>query len=156
MILGGWNFSEVTTFQSGQTLSPVASGNVTTAVNSTTTNRPNVVYGVSDRLANPTLAEWFNTAAFSLPAPFTFGDASRTIPNIMGPRLINADVALYKEFVIKERYKLALRGEAFNLFNRPDFGNPNLSVGTPAFGTISSLLVNPLPRNVQLSMRVTF
>jgi hypothetical protein len=156
MILGGWNFSEITTFQSGQTLSLVASGNVTTAVNSTSTNRPNVVSGVSDKLANPTLAEWFNTAAFALPAPFTFGDASRTIPNVMGPRLINTDFALYKDFVIKERYKLDLRGEAFNLFNRPDFGNPNLTVGTPTFGTITSLLVNPLPRNIQVSMRVTF
>jgi Carboxypeptidase regulatory-like domain len=156
MLLGGWNFSEITTFQSGQTLSLVAPGNVTTAVNSTSTNRPNVVPGVSDQLANPTLAEWFNTAAFSLPAPFTFGDASRTIPNVMGPRLINTDIALYKDFIVKEKFKIDIRGEAFNLFNRPDFGNPNLTVGTPTFGTITSLLVNPLPRNIQLSMRVTF
>jgi hypothetical protein len=115
-----------------------------------------VVPGVSDQLANPTLAEWFNTAAFTTPAPFTFGNASRTIPNVMGPRLINMDVALYKDFVIKERYKIDLRGEAFNLANRPDFGNPSTNVSLSTFGTISSLLVNPLPRNIQLSMRVTF
>ena len=156
MVLGGWNFSEVTSFQSGQTLSLVAPGNVGTAQNNTTTNRPNVVYGVSDQVANPNLQQWFNTAAFSLPAPFTFGNASRTIPNVMGPRLINVDVALYKDFRIKEKYMVDLRGEAFNLFNRPDFGNPNLTVGSPTFGTITSLLVNPLPRNIQLSLRVTF
>jgi len=155
MVLGGWNFSEITTFQSGQTLSLSAPGNVVTAQNNTT-NRPNVVYGVSDQVANPTLSQWFNTAAFSLPAPFTFGNASRTIPNVMGPRLINMDVALYKDFVVKEKYTIDLRGEAFNLFNRPDFGNPNLTVGSPTFGMITSVLVNPLPRNIQLSLRVTF
>jgi hypothetical protein len=155
MVLGGWNFSEITTFQSGQTLSLSAPGNVVTAQGNTT-NRPNVVYGVSDQVANPSLSQWFNTAAFSLPAPFTFGNASRTIPNVMGPRLINVDVALYKDFVIKEKCTIDLRGEAFNLFNRADFGNPNLTVGSQTFGTITSLLVNPLPRNIQLSLRVTF
>jgi hypothetical protein len=156
LILGGWNISEITTFQSGQTLSLSASGNVTTAQGNVTSNRPNVVPGVSDQLAHPTIAQWFNTAAFTPPAPFTFGNASRTIPNVMGPRLINSDFALYKDFRIREKYIVDLRGEAFNLWNRPDFGNPNLVVGSPTFGTITSLLVTPLPRNIQLSMRVTF
>jgi hypothetical protein len=156
MILGGWNFSTVTSFQSGQTLSLSASGNVGTAQANTTTNRPNVVSGVSDQLANPSIAEWFNTAAFTTPAPFTFGNASRTIPNVMGPRLINMDIALYKDFIIKEKYKIDLRGEAFNVANRPDFANPATNASLSTFGTITSLLVNPLPRNIQVSMRVTF
>jgi hypothetical protein len=150
LALGGWNFSTVTSFQSGQTLSLSASNNVTSS------NRPNVVPGVSDQLANPTLAEWFNTAAFSIPAPFTYGDSSRTIPNVMGPRLINVDFALYKDFLIKEKYKIDVRGEAFNLMNRPDFGNPGTNASSTSFGVISSLLVTPLPRNIQLSMRLTF
>lgn len=75
----------------------------------------------------------------------------------MGPRLINVDFALYKDFTVREKYKIDLRGEAFNLMNRADFGNPGTNVSTPAtFGVISSLLVTPLPRNVQVSMRVTF
>ena len=114
MILGGWNISEITSFQSGQTLSLSASGNVTTAQGNITSNRPNVVPGVSDQLAHPTIAQWFNTAAFTPPAPFTFGNASRTIPNVMGPRLINTDFALYKDFRIREKYIIDLRGEAFN------------------------------------------
>ena len=150
LALGGWNLSSVSTFQSGQTLSVSASNNVTTS------NRPNVVPGVSDTVANPTLAKWFNTAAFSVPAPFTYGNASRTIPNVMGPRLINEDLALYKDFTIKERYVMDLRGEAFNLMNRPDFGNPGTNASVPTFGVISSTLVAPLPRNLQVSMRFTF
>lgn len=150
MLLGDWNFSSIATFQSGQTLSLSASNNVTS------TNRPNVVSGVSDQLAHPTLSEWFNTAAFSVPAPFTYGDASRTVPNVMAPRLINEDFALYKDFVIRERYKIDLRGEAFNLMNHPDFGNPGTNASVPTFGVISSTLVSPLPRNCQVSLRFTF
>jgi hypothetical protein len=149
-ILGGWNLSMVASFQSGQTLSLSAANNVTS------NNRPNVVAGVSDTVANPSLTEWFNTAAFSIPAPFTYGDASRTIPNVMGPRLINVDLALYKDFTIHEKYKIDLRGEAFNLMNRPDFNSPATNISSTTFGTITSLLVTPLPRNLQLSLRVTF
>ncbi len=150
LVLGGWNLSTIASFQSGQVLSLSASNNVTTA------NRPNVVSGVSDKLSNPTLAEWFNTAAFSIPAPFTYGDASRTIPNVAAPRLINVDFALYKDFTVREKYKLDLRGEAFNLMNRPDFGNPGTNASSATFGVISSTLVTPLPRNLQISMRFTF
>jgi hypothetical protein len=74
----------------------------------------------------------------------------------MGPRLINVDFALYKDFLIREKYKIDLRGEAFNLMNRPDFGNPGTNESSTSFGVISTLLVTPLPRNIQLSMRLTF
>jgi hypothetical protein len=74
----------------------------------------------------------------------------------MGPRLINADLAIYKDFVIKERYKIDLRGEAFNLMNRPDFANPATNASSTTFGSITSLLVNPLPRNIQVSLRVSW
>jgi len=70
--------------------------------------------------------------------------------------LINVDFALYKDFIVREKIKIDLRGEAFNLANRPDFGNPGTNASSATFGVISSLLVNPLPRNIQLSMRFTF
>ena len=149
LLLGGWNVSTVASFQSGQTLSLSATNNLGT-------NRPNVVPGVSDQVANPSLSQWFNTAAFSVPAAFTYGNASRTIPNVMGPRLINVDLALYKYFAVRERYKIDLRGEAFNFANRPDFNNPATNASLPTFGTITSTLVNPLPRNIQLSLRLSF
>lgn len=149
LALGGWNLSTVASFQSGQTLSISATNNLGN-------NRPNVVPGVSDQVAHPTLSQWFNTAAFSVPPAFTYGNSSRTIPNVMGPRLINVDLALYKDFVVHERFTIALRGEAFNLANRPDFGNPATNASLSTFGTVTSTLVNPLPRNIQLSMRISF
>jgi hypothetical protein len=149
LVLGGWNVSSVASMQSGQTLSLSATNNLGN-------NRPNVVSGVSDKVNNPSLSQWFNTAAFSIATPFTYGNSSRTIPNVMGPRLINVDFALYKDFVVRERFTIDVRGEAFNLANRPDFGNPATNASLPTFGTITSTLVNPLPRNIQLSMRVSF
>jgi hypothetical protein len=69
---------------------------------------------------------------------------------------MNEDFALYKDFRLKENYTLQLKGEAFNLTNRPDFGNPGLNASLPTFGIISSTLVTPLPRNCQISLRLTF
>ena len=92
---------------------------------------------------------WFNTAAFSVPAPFTYGNASRTIPNIMGPRLINEDFALYKDFVIREKYKIDLRGEAFNLMNRGEDLDVQRRRGS-TFGDVSSI---QLPRTTRVGIR---
>ena len=42
--------------------------------------RANVVPGVAWRLDNPTPAQFFNIAAFQLPAQFTFGNVGRNTP----------------------------------------------------------------------------
>jgi hypothetical protein len=46
------------------------------------------------------------------------------------------------------------RAEAFNLWNKPQFGVPNSTVGTPAFGQISSLATNP--RQLQFALKFIF
>ena len=71
--------------------------------------------GVSDQAAHQSLAQWFNPAAFAPPAPFTYGNASRTIPNIMSDGMVDFDFSLYKDFALTERFKLQLKGEAFHL-----------------------------------------
>jgi len=120
------------------------------------TQRPNVVPGVSAKLDEPTLNAWINKAAFSVPAPFTYGNAGRTIPNVMSDGLFNIDFSLYKDFNIRERFKLQLKGEAYNLTNTPTFDVPNRDVNAQNFGTVTATALNPRPRSVQLSMRVTF
>ena len=120
------------------------------------TQRPNVVAGVSPKLDTPTLDAWINKAAFSIPAPFTYGNASRTIPNVSSDGLFNIDFSLYKDFSILERFKLQLKGEAYNLTNTPTFDVPNRDVNAQNFGTVTATALNPRPRSVQLSMRVTF
>jgi hypothetical protein len=125
------------------------------------TNRPNVVAGVDPTLSNPTLAKWFNTAAYTTPAPFTYGNSSRTMPNVTGPGLQTIDFSVFKDFTFRERYKLQVRGEAFNLFNKPAFDVPGRDVTQQTFGVVTATLVtaqtaNAGSRELQFSLRLSF
>jgi outer membrane receptor protein involved in Fe transport len=65
----------------------------------------------------------------------------------------NYDMTLSKWFPIKgEALKMQLRADAFNLFNRTQFGNPNTQLGSPNFGVVTSVF-GP-PRFIQLGARL--
>ncbi len=90
-ILGGWQVNGITTFQSGFPLAINAATNTTNLFSDDngqdSSLRPNVSGSValpSDRSLQSKLSEWFNTKVFSQPAPFTFGNLSRTVPNVRG------------------------------------------------------------------------
>jgi hypothetical protein len=95
---------------------------------------------------------WFNTAAFKVPAAFTFGDVGRN--TLYGPGRQTLDLALQREFSVAERVKLQLRGEAFNALNHTNLGTPNRFVNTPQFGTITEAATPG--REIQLSARLSF
>jgi hypothetical protein len=104
---------------------------------------------VQDRLDN-----FINPAAFSAPAPFTFGNVARTLPDVRGPGLTNLDFSLFKTFALTEALRLQFRAESFNLTNSPMFGLPNQSFGTVAFGAITGTANNP--RQLQFALRMFF
>ena len=148
-ILGGWQLNAIQTIESGTPISlaaTVAGGG----------NRPNVVSGQTARLESPTIDRWFNTAAFANPAGYTYGDVSRTLPNVHTDSLYNMDLSLFKNFAIRERAKLQLRAEAFNVSNTPTFGEPGRAINTATFGVVTALAFTPKPREVQLALRLTF
>jgi hypothetical protein len=96
--------------------------------------------------------EFFNTAAFSAPAPFTYGDAGRdTIP---GPGNNIFDFALSRKFRVHEGHSIQFRAEAFNTFNHPNWGipGPYPDFG-PFFGKIFS---SGPPRRMQFALRYDF
>lgn len=72
---------------------------------------------------------------------------------LRGPGTINADFSLFKNFTAREKAKFQFRSEFFNLFNRPNFGNPVATFNSPTFGTIQT---SSPGRVVQLGLRVTF
>jgi hypothetical protein len=91
--------------------------------------RPNVVAGCQkaiDGSARSKLTGWFNTARLTTPAIYAFGNEARTDPTLRGPGIANYDFSVFKNTAITERVKLVFRAEAFNLFNRVQFGSPNL------------------------------
>jgi hypothetical protein len=115
--------------------------------NSRNVRRPNVVAGVNPYLNND--RSLINPAAFSIPAPGTFGNSSRN--SLAGPRLAQFDLTLSKKFPITEKASLEFRSEIYNLFNKANFANPaNLRLaqgivngGTFAGGVVSTSGLQP-------------
>lgn len=152
-LISGWGLNGVTTFQSGAPLP------ISVAVNQNgfgAGQRPNRT-GVDAKLegsAQSRLNGWFNTAAFSLPGPWRFGNASRTMPDARSHGINNFDFTLFKNTRVTEKVGLQFRTEVFNLFNRVRFGYPGTALGTPQFGVISGQVNDP--RLIQLGLRLLF
>ena len=106
------------------------------------------VFGPGTRTAD----QWFNPAAFSTPAAFTFGNVGRN--TVYGPGRQTLDLALQREFSITEQIKLQVRAEAFNALNHSNLGTPNRFVNTPQFGTITEAATPG--REIQFGVRLSF
>ena len=151
-VLGGWSAGPIVSVNTGLPL------NLTVNGNPSNTGQGSVV-GNNDRpnaagnwhLANPTVQEWFNTAAFVANAPYTFGNAGAYI--LRGPGVVNLDLAAHKSFRISERVSAQLRLESFNATNTPPLGAPNTAVGNPLFGQITSAGSS---RDNQIGLKVIF
>jgi hypothetical protein len=89
--------------------------------------------------------------SFALPAPGTFGNVGKDA--LVGPGLMTWDMGFFKNFPFGERYKIQVRAEFFNAFNRANFSNPSNSVTAGAFGSITSA---GDPRIGQLALKVVF
>ena len=151
-ILNGWQSSGVITLQDGTPINPFYY--TEDFANTGTPNRPNVVPGqaLGSPAGGQTVAHWFNTAAFSNPAPYTYGNAGRDI--IPGPGNEVIDLALHRRFQVRERLSLELRGEAYNSLNHPNYGIPGPYPDlTSIFGVILS---SGSPRRIQFGARFDF
>jgi hypothetical protein len=154
-LVGGWGLQGIVTYSAGFPLHITNATNNSNALNGG--QRPNVVGDPSTVTATTLtgrLNQWFNTAAFAQPAPFTFGNEPRNDPRLRGDHLINSDVSLVKTLQIHESLALQFRAECFNMVNHPQFAAPNTSFGTAQFGQVSAQ--QNLPRLVQLSLRLRF
>jgi hypothetical protein len=100
------------------------------------------------------LNDYINSAAFSQPAPFTFGNAPRTLSNVRGPGTHDVDLSLFKNFQATERVNVEFRAEAFNLLNQVVFGTPNTTLSSGQFGVITSQ--SNTPRQIQLALKAVF
>jgi hypothetical protein len=75
-----------------------------------------------------------NPAAFTTPAPGTFGNLPRNA--LRGPIFRQFDLVLNKRFKFTETANLQFRTEIFNIFNTTNFANPAAALATvltPAF-----------------------
>jgi len=151
-VVGGWSLGTIAELRSGTPLEAVELTNNTNSFSQQ--NRPNVV-GNPNQLSGPqSISEWFNTAAFAVPAAYTFGDAGRTFGE--GPGAISVDASLLKDFSVRERFAAQFRVEALNVLNHANFGNPDTRQGSPTFGKITSLVSGNQDRIIQLGLHLQF
>ena len=151
-ILGNWKLNGIFTAQTGLPFTPTLASSVSNAGGS----RPDLLGDPT--ISNPTRDRWFNTsfnesgAVWGVPEQYTFGNAGRNI--LRGPGRVNVDFSLFKDIPLSESFNLQYRAEFFNLFNTPQFGLPNDSIGSPNAGIITSIVGNP--RQVQMGLRLSF
>jgi hypothetical protein len=145
-VLGGWQSNGILFAQSGLWFSPVLN---TPTTNTGTDSRPDISGPVS---YPKTINEWFDPSAFTTPALYTYGDARRN--SLLGPGRTNFDLSLSKTFPVRDRSLFEFRVDAFNVFNHPQFGYPNATIGNPQAGQITSTVGNP--RNMQAALRFQF
>lgn len=162
-LAGSWELTSVAMARTGfpvnvtvdRSASAVPDGN-------TTDQRPDLIPGVPlTPPGGPTVAEWINPAAFAVPAAGTFGNAPRDVAR--GPGTWQMDLGAVKRFLLTERAAVEFRAECFNLFNHPQYGQPqaDFSAGPGVFGSIiSTLNTGPVgtgtPRQLQFALRFSF
>ncbi len=156
--VGGWQVSTLLIIQSGQPFTPVM-GNGTASYASGGGGfawYPNVIG--NSHLANRGVKQWFNEAAFAVPASGTFGNERRN--QLTGPALSTVNLSLGKTFAIREGMGLQIRADADNVFNHPNYALPNanlsLTGSTISTGTSNISNTSVPMRNMQLSARFSF
>lgn len=153
--IGGWQINGIGQFQSGNPLGVVAVNNALFN-NNNTAQRANwngqdpQIHGPISKRINA----YFNVNDFTAPAPFTYGNSSRTLKGVSTPGVTNFDVSAIKNITLHDNWRVQFRAESFNLFNRPQFGPPDTVLGDGTTGVIS--LQNNLPREIQLAFRLEF
>jgi trimeric autotransporter adhesin len=150
-LFGGWSWSGNTTIQSGAPFTARVVGNfvdVSSGVNGTLRADYN---GEPIAIDHPTVLRFFNTDAFSVPAPGFFGTAARN--TITGPGSYNMNMALSKNFNFNRSHGMTVRLQATNVFNAVQFSTIDTVVNSPTFGHVTG--VRPM-RSVQVVTRIRF
>jgi len=163
MAFGGWTMSAIGTAQTGLPVNITidrSNGSVPGNFAISGAERPDYVFGTP--LTPPggsTPQEWINPAAFTIPASGTFGNLGRNA--FRAPAISQLDVTMAKDIGLTEHVTLRFRADAFNIFNRAQFGAPNADFSQVNFGTISTTITSyatgrGTPREFQLSARISF
>ena len=156
-IFDNWEVSTIITAESGEPFT------VTTGTDNSLTgeqqDRPNLVGTQAlstSRPKNQKLAEYFNIHAYVANPIGTFGNLGRD--TLIGPGLADVDFGIFKNFPMWEKTRLQIRFEAFNLFNRPNFGEPDSSLVDQGLGEVLSAVSGAAGagRIIQIGGKFTF
>jgi hypothetical protein len=163
-LVGGWTVSSIIQGQSGPHLTAFYTTHCGSGTNCYGSEKADAVSGQDPNDGPHTLAQWFNTSAFSVAA---FRDASgRSIfagrfgnaekGTITGPGVWNVDFAAMKDFRVTTGVTVRANVFVTNLFNHANWGRPDTNVTSANYGRITSLNPNFPLRTVVVGARVIF
>lgn len=134
LVLGGWDFSGITTVESGLPFTPTVSYAplLNADLNSVRTDQ------IGDpSVSHPDANLWFNPAAFTAPqSPGRNGFVHHN--SLRGPGLVNFDLSLGKVFTVAEGKTLEFKWENYNALNHVNLANPNGTVDVTGAGQITA------------------
>lgn len=130
-IIGNWNVGTIVTLESTHPFDVLAGADVAN------TGGPN--QRAERTSANPYASaqnnkHWLNAAAFTAPAPYTFGNQRRN--DLFGPAYRDVDFNAFKNCPLTKRVTLQFRAEFFNILNTTNYGVPVNNIQSSAFGQI--------------------
>ncbi len=168
-LLGGWQFTGVSTYISGAPLQPLASTGVNfgiagTAANGEAIANSTFLTGSPDISAMPVLTcdprqglsgdQVLNPSCFALPTPGSNGNY--IFPDLRGPAYTNHDFAVFKNFPMGGSRKFQFRASFTNVFNHPQRffdDNENLKLQFTN-GQLSNTQFGVLPRDNKFGRRI--
>ena len=160
-LIGGWQVSGILSARTGLPVNITVTRKAADMLDGNNRNqRPDLVPGVPIYTTDQPITNWFNPAAFAVPAKGTWGNLGRNVAR--GPRFWEVDSALEKTTPVGGKMNVKVRAEAFNLFNRPIFANPAANISAvSSFGRITNVLNagavgTGTPRRMQLMVRVEY
>jgi hypothetical protein len=157
----GWQLNSLLTFFTGQPVNILAGTNVSgTGENQDRVNLIGDPFSNVPVLTNTTARQYLNPAAFAKPAAGSFGNIGRDV--LYGPGFGSVDFSVFKKIPITERVRAEFRVEIFNLLNRTNWANPNVTLSSSSFGQLTSTLNGGSapglgfgePRNTQVAMKI--
>jgi hypothetical protein len=162
-LLGNWEISAIGTAQTGLPVNITidrSNDSVPGLYSVSGFERPDYVGGQS--LIPPggsSPSHWINSPAFATPASGAFGNLGRNA--FRAPGVVQLDLGVSKFVPIREGISVRVRGDLFNITNRPQYGPPNADIAASNFGVITTTLSSyatgrGTPRELQLSVKIIF
>jgi hypothetical protein len=155
-VVGGWDTVWTFYVESGRWLTPTFTGSDPSNTN-TVVGRPDRL--ASGKLADPTIARWFDPTAFAVPSANAgrFGNCGRSI--LEGPPFRVLHLGIVKAFTLRDPLKMQVELAVRNLFNHPNFGLPAVTINSTSVAQITGLaggLQAGNLRNMQLRASISW
>jgi hypothetical protein len=161
--VGGWVISSAQQYRSGALIevqtpgNPLGPGELFSRITNANVTSNAIRTGVSrgDLDPNNPNVRWFNSGAtspFVTAAPYSLGNAALYYSAFRNPPFFNENISIVKNFAFRESMRFQYRVDAFNAFNRTDFGGVNGTIGNANFGRPSG--IQDGPRAITMGLRV--